>query len=478
MSRARLAMVCCLMFLNSLTGETLQAREPVEEEPAITYVVLRETEYYRDGPQQGRPADGKLPAGTKVRLIERAGSYVRIQTGPDQVVFISAASLKLDPDLVKKVTTLAEGGNAFALDLYAHLREQEGNLFFSPGSISMALAMTYAGAAGTTRDEMAQVLHFSASGEGIHEAMRLQRLLWESRQEKSGLRLNVANKLWGQQNYRFLPEYLKLTRDMYGAELALLNFADTQQASEVINQWVEMQTERKITNLIPPSALNANTRLVLTNAVYFHGQWADPFKKERTRDEDFFLAANRAISVPLMNRQAAYRFAAIDGLKLLELPYAGGDFSMIVLLPDEIEGLPKLESQLNSEALQRWTSALRKRGDVRVTLPRFRTTREFQLNNALAGLGMSTAFNPDLADFSGMNGNRELFISAVLHKAFVDVNEEGTEAAAATGVVVGVRSAPADEPPVFRADHPFLFLIRDTRSGVILFLGRVVNPLE
>jgi serpin B len=374
------------------------------------------------------------------------------------------------------VLTVAEDNNRFALDLYARLRAgQSDNLFFSPGSLSTALAMTYAGARGQTAEQMAKVLHFGLPQEKLHPAFGdLRRYLGVEGQE-SGYRLSLANRLWGQEGFHFLPGFLAVTREHYGAELAQVDFARrTEPARQRINAWVEEQTQGKIRDLIPPGVLDSMTRLVLTNAIYFKGVWTEPFKKEATQQAPFRISTTQQADVPLMYQQDDFRYSAGEGLKVLELPYGKGDLAMLVLLPDEIEGLSALEAKLNTDNLSRWQSGLREQ-EVRVYLPRFTLTSQFQLADVLKAMGMTRVFTPGEVDLSGMSSEEELFVSAVIHKAFVDVNEEGTEAAAATGV--GVKTAAAIlEPAVFRADHPFVFLIRDNRTGSILFLGRLVNP--
>ncbi|QDV35694.1 Serpin (serine protease inhibitor) [Tautonia plasticadhaerens] len=376
------------------------------------------------------------------------------------------------------VRAVVEGNTRFALDLYARLgSDRDDNLFFSPGSLSTALAMTYAGAGGQTAGQMAEVLHFRLPPEKLHPAFAALQATWDADAEGAGFRLSVANRLWGQRDFDFRDRFLARTREHYGAELARVDFArQAEPARQQINAWVEEQTDGKIADLIPPGVLDAMTRLVLTNAVYFKGDWADPFRKEATQDAPFHVSAGRQVEVPLMHRQGDYRYWAGDGLKALELPYGEGDLAMVVLLTDDIEGLPGLEGRLTADDLSRWLSGLRER-EVRVSLPRFTLASQFQLAEVLGAMGMPRAFMPGEADFSGMSSEEELYLSAVVHKAFVDVNEEGTEAAAATGVAVGATSFRVpEEPAVFRADHPFLFLIRDNRTGSLLFLGRLANP--
>jgi serpin B len=293
--------------------------------------------------------------------------------------------------------------------------------------------------------------------------------------EDKGYELRIANRLWGQRGYGFLSSYLETTRENYGAELAQVDFdSQAEQVRREINAWVEEQTNDKIKDLIPSGALDSLTRLVLTNAVYFKGKWEHEFDKKATQDTPFTLSAGEKIDVPLMFQKKRFRYGETGELQLLEMPYKGDDLSMLVLLPKKVDGLAAMEEKLSAESLAQWSSEMR-RQEVRTYIPRFKLTEEFQLNSMLSALGMPSAFAPTKADFSGMNGKRDLYITAALHKAFVDVNEEGTEAAAATGIVIGVTSV-RPEPKVFRADHPFVFFIRHNPTGSILFMGRVTNP--
>ena len=296
--------------------------------------------------------------------------------------------------------------------------------------------------------------------------------------KKGGYQLSVANALWGQKGYGFLPAFLKLVRSNYGAPLNEVDFVGaTEAARKTINDWVEKETRDKIKDLIKPGVLDSLTTLVLTNAIYFKGDWASQFNEDVTKDAPFTLSAAEKVDVPMMNQKGDFGYMETEGFQALELPYAGDDLSMVVFLPRKVDGLKGFEKMLTMENLRRWISNLRKQ-KVIVFLPRFKMTSAFRLGQALKSLGMIDAFTLVAADFSGMNGSRDearrLYIQAVIHKAFVDVNEEGTEAAAATAVVAAESVRPA--PPVFRADHPFFFLIRDNRTGSLLFLGRVMNP--
>ncbi len=373
-----------------------------------------------------------------------------------------------------------EANNHFAFDLYGKLRKDkpDENLFYSPTSISMALAMTSAGARGETAKQMAAVLRWDRDAAALHAGMNDWIGQLNAIDSGQAYDLRVANRLWAQQGYKFVPDFLKVTREMYLAELGQVNFqAQTEAARQTINRWVEQQTAGKIQNLIPVGRLSPQSRLVLTNAIYFKGDWQTPFKKSRTSNDDFALSAAKKVSVPMMQMTEDFQFAHVGGVKVLRLPYKGNQLSMVVVLPDESAGLSKVEESLSNDRWKEWSDAIKSR-EVWLRLPRFKTTSEFMLNGALSELGMPLAFDAGAADFSGMNGKQDLFIGLVVHKSYVDVNEQGTEAAAATGVLT-VEAAPVRErPEEFHADHPFLFAIVDNRAGSILFLGRVLDPTK
>lgn len=345
----------------------------------------------------------------------------------------------------------------------------------------MALAMTYAGVAGETESEMARVLCFQMPNDQVHEGMRQLRSDWMSPSAEQGIKLNLANRLWGQTGARFLERFLQVSREIYGAELERLNFDEPENAARTINGWIEEQTENRITDLVSANTLSPDTQLVLTNAVYFHGIWSEVFKEENTQVADFHVSAIETVQVQMMHRWDKFRYAATDDLQILELPYGDGSLSMILLLPTDTDGLTDLEPALTPRNIKRWLEKIESKKEVKVYLPKFKTTCEFEMARILKSMGMNSAFDPDTADFSAMTADEGLYISEVIHKAFIDVNEEGTEAAAATAVTMYASAMPLsdpDEPPTFRADHPFVFLIRDNRSGSLLFLGRVKNPLE
>jgi serpin B len=374
------------------------------------------------------------------------------------------------------VNAVVAANGRFAFDLYARMKdasavkEAGGNLFFSPYSISMALAMTYAGARGETERQMAEVLHFTLPQEQLHQAFgELEKQLKQAKGQ--GYELSVANALWGQRGEKFLEEFLGLTRRYYGAGLQEVDFVKaTEDARKTINSWVEKETKNKIKELIKGGVLGRDTVLVLTNAIYFKGDWAIQFDKKNTRNAPFRVSADKKVDVALMHLKEKFKYWTNGDLQILELPYKGEDLSMIVLLPKEVYGLAELEKSLTLENLNDWLLKLQEQ-EVVVYLPKFKMTSEAELKNILAALGMPAAFSS--ADFSGITGRRDLFISNVIHKAFVAIDEEGTEAAAATAVVLGRGLM---DIPTFRADHPFVFLIRDNRSGSVLFMSRVVNP--
>jgi serine protease inhibitor len=370
---------------------------------------------------------------------------------------------------------LINGNNTFALDLYAQLRSTKGNLFFSPYSITTALAMTYAGARGNTAKQISNVLHFSLEQKSLHQTFHHLEAQLNAVKEKENIEFNVANGLWAQKDYRFLEEFFHLVTRNYNAELSYADFKMAYEAArQEINAWVEQRTNRRIKDLIKPGMLDSLTRLVLVNAIYFKGMWAIQFEKNATKETDFWVTPETKIDVPMMSTEHEFTYMDNDDVQVLELPYMGKELSMIILLPRKIDGLAQLEESLGVGMLDELLASLKKR-NIKLYLPKFRISSEFSLASVLGSMGMPDAFDPNYADFSGIDGLRVLYISAVVHKAFVDVNEEGTEAAAATGVVVRITAAPVT-PTVFRADHPFLFLIRDTRSGSLLFFGRVVNP--
>jgi serpin B len=393
-----------------------------------------------------------------------------------------------------EMAEVVESCNCFAFDLHSKLATKPGNLFFSPSSISMALAMTLAGASEDTSEEMAEVLHSTLPENRFHEGF------WELRKatRTEGVELKLANRLWGQRGFNFLPEFLEATERCYGARLAEVDFrAAAEDARLRINAWVEEQTARKIKDLIAEGLFTPLTRLVLTNAIYFKGNWEYAFYEHNTSEGPFWTEPGKAQPVQVMRQTELLRYGEFENLQVLELPYleteiefrsseagvgevvkipdSGSDLAMCILLPRPKDGLAKVESRLTTATFQEWTTL--HTCVVEASIPKFRIESSFLLNEALESLGMRQAFSSEEADFSRMSDDPEgLFLAAALHKAFVDVNEKGTEAAAATAVVMAWRGGPPEQPKVFRADRPFLFLIRDRTTRLIHFVGRVVNP--
>jgi serpin B len=371
------------------------------------------------------------------------------------------------------LTTLVQGNNTFALALFGRLRKSDGNLFYSPYSISTALAMTRAGARGETARQMDQVLHFSLDADRLHPAFaELNRLLNDAPRD---YQLQVAQSLWGDASLVVRPEFQDLLDKSYGAGLRQVDFArHSEEARQKINHWVEDKTKDKIKDLLHRGDIDARTRMVLVNAIYFKADWQHPFNKQDTQKDGVFHAGAKDEKVPLMRQTEHFRYAEEERLQVLELPYGKEALSMVLLLPRDKDGLAKVERELTPARLERCLGKLASRR-VELTLPRFKVEARFNLADELKALGMPLAFS-GAADFSGMSSSGKLMISKVIHQAFVDVHEEGTEAAAATVVIHG-NNGKVPRPPVpFRADHPFLFLLRDRQTGSILFLGRLADP--
>jgi len=372
----------------------------------------------------------------------------------------------------EQVDATVQGNTEFALNLYASLRDGEGNLFLSPYSISSALAMTYAGARGQTEAEMRKVLCFSHEQQVLHRTFTAIDSRLDAVDKKRRYELMVANRLWGQKGYQFLDPFLNTTKTCYGAELATVDFIDdTEGARKTINAWIEKQTKNRIKDLLKPGVLQSLTRLVLTNAIYFKGQWESKFDKERTKDAPFMVSAQKKVTAPMMYQKDKFKYMKADSFSAIELPYNDEELSMLIFLPNEIEGLAALEEECTPRNLKAWTEQMYET-EIEVFLPKFDMACEFRLKKVLEQMGIKKLFSE--ADLTGMANDEELYVSAVVHKAFVEVSEEGTEAAAATAVVVAKRAM--IKRNVFRADHPFLFLIRDNKTGSILFIGRLVEP--
>ena len=394
------------------------------------------------------------------------------------VGLISTASASPETDSV------VAANNQFALDFYGQLGKKDGNLFFSPYCINKTLAMVYAGARGETEKEMAAALHFTLGQGRQHRAFRDVRSLLNSGQgslvnplkKTKEPELFVATALWGARGVGFDRDFLGVMRDCYGAPLQQVDFADSEGARNRINGWVEEQTRKKIQNLLQSGSIDASTRLVLASAIYFKGDWTHPFHKSDTSEESFWIAPDRKVPAKLMHQLDTFGYFEDEECQALRMNYEGKKHALVVFLPKKKNDLPELEKKLNAKRIADVTNRFKDQ-TVDVTLPKFKLTGSFELKDALSALGMRSAFGCR-ADFRGMTESREpLVIGTAVHKAFVDVNEEGTEAAAATAVVMALGAAsPRTHTPVFRADHPFIFTICDVRTGLILFLGRVEQP--
>ena len=376
----------------------------------------------------------------------------------------------------------AAANNVFALALFAQLRQRRGNLCFSPFSIRTGLAMAYAGAQGETAVQMGATIGLSPTNDAVYAA---QQDILDRLNAAGGGRyeMAIANSVWTQDGAPVQPAFLDRINRYYGGGHQSVDFRNAaEQARAAINRWIEDHTKQRIVDLIPAGGLDSNTRLVLANAVYFRGKWVRPFDPEHTRDEPFHLAGATTVRVPLMYQQKRVGYYAGPGYQAVQLGYEGGDLAMLVLLPNRKDGLQDLEDRLTVLMLEQCVTRMAVR-EIELYLPRFKVTwGAVDLRPALADLGMSLPFEPNRADFSGINGHRPpdpeaLSLGAVFHKAFTEVNEQGTEAAAAQAeMLLASGLTPPPPPPVFRADHPFLYAIRDHRSGAILFLGRATDP--
>ncbi len=373
------------------------------------------------------------------------------------------------------VEALVNANNQFAFDLYSEYKDSEENVFFSPWSIESALGMTYEGAKGQTAEEMQSVLHFPEDDTTRQSAFaRLYNTINTPNQDYD---LKTANALWAEQNYEFLPDFFETVESYYKGKVTNLDFKTQAEPSrQTINAWVEDQTNNRIKDLIPKGVITPLTRLVLTNAVYFKGTWLTQFDPEDTKEADFKVSPGKTVRAELMflsGDDAELNYGETENLQILELPYEGEELSMLVILPEEGK-TAEVENSLSTEKLNELKSGMRET-EINVWLPKFTFETKYRMAEDLQKMGMPSAFQAGVADFSGMDGTRRLYISAVIHQAFVEVNEEGTEAAAATAVVVMETSMPL-EPKVFRADHPFIFIIQERGTGAILFMGKVLDP--
>jgi serpin B len=373
------------------------------------------------------------------------------------------------------IQEIVRANNQFAFKLYSELVKTEtGNVFFSPYSIFSALSMTYEGARGLTADEMKALFNFPESNVLRPNFAAVYNRINEASQNYE---LRTGNALWVQKDYPFLQNYLKTVEEYYGGKAAVLDFINkAEESRQTINTFIEEQTNHKIKDLIPPGVLNELTRLVLTNAIYFKGDWRIAFNESLTMEEDFWVASDRSIKVQMMhmkpNETIRFNYADTGDVQIIELPYKGEKISMLIILPKNLE---EAESSLTLEKLNEYKAKMKEEKLDEICLPKFELETKYFMRETLSALGMPTAFS-GAADFSGMTGGRDLFISEVIHQAYVKVDEKGTEAAAATAVVMNLTAVP--QTKVFRADHPFIFIIQEKETGIILFVGRIINPIE
>ncbi|MFH1185249.1 MAG: serpin family protein [Chloroflexota bacterium] len=426
-----------------------------------------------------------MKSSIRIPLVLAAAAFVFSGCRPVASGQVAKSSVAREPDPgIPGVVLLpfADANNAFALDLYTSLRGQAGNLIYSPYSVSAALAMTYAGARGETESQMADSLRFDLPQEQLHAAfnqldLSLTRAGNSASTSEQPLQLNITNAIWTDKTLTLVEEYLDVIARNYGAGIHLADFLNAfEPARREMNAWISEQTERRIQDLIPEGAVDESTRMVLINAIYFNGDWQHQFDAIDTGDEPFHLLDGSQVQVRMMHAQLpGVAYAAGDGFQAIELPYRGGTAAMNILVPDP-GTFEAFEGSLDAAGLREILAAMQP-ASLQLGLPKFSYGAAFDMGEQLSGLGMPDAFDPDRADFSGMTGGRDLFISKVLHQAFVTVDEKGTEAAAATAVIMGPTSIMLPDLSLV-VDRPFIFVIRDLGTGQILFLGRVLDPTQ
>lgn len=394
---------------------------------------------------------------------------------PILLVLTSLPAIGKDPSAPAKA--LAEGNNRFALDLYAALRDRPGNRLVSPYSVETALAMVHEGARGETAAQMAKVLGLPDDPAAAYRALAAALVpgtVEEDGKEIAAYETRVANRVWVQDGLDLVPAFATAMEGPFGAPVGRIDFRETEKARAAINGWVAEHTNDRIRDIVPPDLPTPDTLLALANAIWFRAAWAEPFENRWTKEAPFTTAAGAEVAADLMHRNGQYPYADAGDARLVEIPYRGGETSMVVVLPKAKDGLPALEKGLDAKKLAAWLDRLSGEA-VDLRLPRFSFTADYDLSTVLPGMGMKDAFTAGAADFSGITTKEPLFVGPVLHKAFIAVDEAGTEAAAAT-VVMMLKGGMPENPVVFTADHPFLFLIRHRATGTILFLGRVTNP--
>ena len=404
-------------------------------------------------------------------VIAAISSIIYFQEPKDDINIETQVSLADDTNATaESVSSLVDSLNDFSFNFYQQIGSSEaGNIFFSPYSIFTAFSMAYEGARGNTAIEMQNVLNILQNNSATLGSFgRVYNLL---NQKQDGYTISTANAFWAHQDYSFLKEYLSLLENFYMAEANELDFAKNVEAAETINNWIEEQTNDKIKDMIQPDMLSALTKLVLTNAIYFKGLWANPFDPDDTYETDFKLTSSETVGVDMMMDDSFYNYTETEDLQIIKLNYQGNDLSMVIVLPKE-NNITIAESAMNYENLSKWRNGFYEM-EIDVLIPKFKIEKKYSLKSILAEMGIIDAFT-GAANFSGMDGTDDLFIGKAIHQSYVEVNEEGTEAAAATGIIMVLKALPYQ----FKADHPFVFLIQHEETGAVLFMGRVANPAE
>ncbi len=394
-----------------------------------------------------------------------------------QPLQITGSGVAEDDNTMLTQEQIVEGLNTFSFDLYHNLTAGTlKNTFYSPLSISSALAMTYAGAKGETAQQMQSTLHYGPQVDLFHSQYGA---MIDSLSSKKGqdFKTHIANAIWVQDQYKLKNFYIETVKKDYNSEIRSLDFVNRPEASrDTINYWVEKKTAGRIQDLIPAGVIDDMTRLILTNAVYFNAEWANKFNKELTNKDEFYCLDNTIIKTEMMYQRHHHPISQTEDYTILEIPYKGYEYSMLIILPNEKAGLTSLSKTLSAKDIIAHDKS-KKREDILVYFPKFKLETNYELNKSLSAMGMPLAFSSD-ADFSNMTGGKDLMISSVIHKAFIDVDEDKTEAAAATAITMKLTSmAPVQKAPLeFRADHPFMFIIRSKNDNAILFMGQLTNP--
>ncbi len=408
-----------------------------------------------------------------------AANFVNAQEEEEQKVKDSALEKRI---LQENIHAQAQGNNTFAFELYNRLGKTKGNLFFSPYSISAAMVLPYAGSAGATRSQIQTVMHYLAQDTNLYNAFSgLNSFLTTSQFiGPNESRLYLANSIWIQRDLKILPAFYQIASEYFKASLKQADFMRNPDSARLnINGWVQERTEGRIMDLLKSNDVDTSTRLVVVSSIFMKAVWLFPFDPSLTESATFFISPNASVSIPMMTRTSFFSLLQGNRYTLLEMPYridkeGAAQLSLLVFLPNENFELPQIESTILSSSLEGLMKNL-ERKQVIVSLPRFKLSQEFNLNQILQQMGLTLPFSSS-ADFSGITGNTELAINDVIHKAYLSIDEKGTEAVAATAVTIGLKAVQEETPIVFKADHPFLFMIIEKTTNSVLFIGRYVNP--